>query len=230
MKPEFKGKYAMCWFPYTLAEMKEFKKITLEYFNVIQNEGLVPSQSSILSKSVLETASGRRVWEMLRFLSDYALRLEIHKMSPDYCLPDFCMTLNEFKQDNIEDSPSDESKILAKKQPALSNINKTILGRNRIGAIVGIQKQVQKFKEVSKAQKKEKDGWIKSSIHLNDLYNETKESIAKYTQAIKEINLNPESALINSNNLLVLLWVSKDFLFEFVFLNVKKIFEHYIFT
>ena len=197
MKPEFKGKYAMCWFPYTLAEMKEFKKITLEYFNVIQNEGLVPSQSSILSKSVLETASGRRVWEMLRFLSDYALRLEIHKMSPDYCLPDFCMTLNEFKQDNIEDNPSDESKILAKKQPALSNINKTILGRNRIGAIVGIQKQVQKFKEVSKAQKKEKDGWIKSSIHLNDLYNETKESIAKYTQAIKEINLNPESALVN---------------------------------
>ena len=36
-----------------------------------------------------------------------------------------------------------------------------------------------------------------SSIHLNDLYNETKESIAKYTQAIKEINLNPESALVN---------------------------------
>lgn len=25
IKPEFKGKYAYCWFPYTMGDMKEFK-------------------------------------------------------------------------------------------------------------------------------------------------------------------------------------------------------------
>lgn len=107
MKPEFKGKYAMCWFPYTMAEMKEFKKITLEYFNILQTEGLVP-HSQILSKSVLETASGRRVWEMLRYLSDYAIRIEIYRNDPHYSLPEFMMTLSEYKEQVDTNENGDE--------------------------------------------------------------------------------------------------------------------------
>lgn len=60
IKPEFKGKYAYCWFPYTMSDMKEFKKITLEYFSILQTDGLISDSTSftsqLLSKSTLETA------------------------------------------------------------------------------------------------------------------------------------------------------------------------------
>ena len=46
--------------------------------------------------------------------------------------------------------------LLQNKLHALANINKPILARNRLGALVAIQKEVQKFKEVSKNQQKEK--------------------------------------------------------------------------
>lgn len=179
-----------------MADMKEFKKITLEYFQNLQDEGIVP-QSTFLSKSVLETASGRRVWEMLRFLSDYALRYQIHMMSPDYSLPDFIMTLNEFKEEKEKVLEPESDEPIAKKLPALANINKPILARNRLGALVAIQKEVQKFKEVSKNQQKEKQCWISSASKLNDLYNQTKETIVKHKKAIKEIDLNPNSDIVS---------------------------------
>jgi len=53
-----------------------------------------------MSKSVLETASGMRVWELLWFLSDYALRWEISRMKINITeIPDFLMSAVEYREE-----------------------------------------------------------------------------------------------------------------------------------
>ena len=142
----------------------------------MQDQGMVPI-SSILSKSVLETATGRRVWEMLRFLSDYAIRVDILRRNPSYPIPNFLMTLSDNISEEEKLFDQDEQSLVAPKLPALANISRNILNRNRIGAIVNINKQSQKFKEVSQLQLKEKEAWIETSKKMNDLYNNLKEEI-----------------------------------------------------
>jgi hypothetical protein len=106
------------------------------------------------------------------------------------------MTLNEFHEDAAGVNSEDESVALtdsqneskranpsavsippAKRLPAITNLSRSILNRNRMGAVANIQKQVQKFKEVSKAQQIEKHAWISTSQKMSDLYSELKEKL-----------------------------------------------------
>mmetsp|Transcript_4039 Transcript_4039/g.3374 ORF Transcript_4039/g.3374 Transcript_4039/m.3374 type:complete len:366 (-) Transcript_4039:24-1121(-) len=188
-----------------MAEMKEFKKITLEYFGVLQSEGLVP-QNSILSKSVLETASGRRVWEMLRYLSDYAVRIEIYRNDPNYPLPQFMMSLSEYKEEPLINENGEEILVeilnpeesrkehqtssihipLAKKIPPVTNLSRSILNRNRMGAISQIQSQTQKFKEISSAQQTQKSSWIETSNRLNEVHSDLNSKLAGFKTKVKK--------------------------------------------
>lgn len=62
--------FSVCWFPYTMVELKEFKAIALQ----ICEERLVGRlQPNVVTKAVLETASGVRMWQTLRTLSDYCV-------------------------------------------------------------------------------------------------------------------------------------------------------------
>jgi hypothetical protein len=75
---EIRSRFAMCWFPYTMIELKDFKQIALQ----VCSDLLIPQgrvQANILTKALLETASGVRIWQSLRTLSDYALMDRMHR-------------------------------------------------------------------------------------------------------------------------------------------------------
>ena len=55
----FRPMFSVCWFPYTMVQLKEFKAIAIQ---IAQNELKGRKPSGILSKAVIETASGVRVW------------------------------------------------------------------------------------------------------------------------------------------------------------------------
>ena len=71
----YKPQFSVCWFPYTMVEMKEFKSIVLTITDeLIQKNKFA---KDIITKSILETASGVRMWQVLRTLSDYCLQEEL---------------------------------------------------------------------------------------------------------------------------------------------------------
>ena len=75
---EIRSRLALCWFPYTMVELKDFKQIALQ----VCSDLLIPQgrvQPNILTKALLETASGVKIWQSLRTLSDYALMDRMHR-------------------------------------------------------------------------------------------------------------------------------------------------------
>ena len=74
---EYSPKFSVCWFPYSMVEMKEFKLVTLEVALDLICKGHM--QPNIITKSLLETASGIKLWQALRSLSDYLLLFKIHQ-------------------------------------------------------------------------------------------------------------------------------------------------------
>jgi len=76
---------------------------------------------------------------------------------------------------------------MVKKAPAVANLTRSILNRNRMGAIANTQKQIQKFKDNTKEQQKQKVGWVETSKKMSDLYAEIKSKISKEKQQIKSI-------------------------------------------
>ena len=41
INPDFKSNYSVCWFPYSSAELKEFKNITMDLLKELENEKIV---------------------------------------------------------------------------------------------------------------------------------------------------------------------------------------------
>jgi hypothetical protein len=60
-----------------MVEIKEFKSIALSVCQDLSAKGAL--QPGILTKAVLETASGVRMWQALRSLSDYCLSWNMQK-------------------------------------------------------------------------------------------------------------------------------------------------------
>ena len=51
--------------------MKDFKQISLEIIPELEKEGVIGKE--ILTKAIIETAGGKRMWRALRELADYAV-------------------------------------------------------------------------------------------------------------------------------------------------------------
>lgn len=68
---DYRSRFNVCWFPYTMIELKDFKQIALEITSELVSQGHL--QPGILTKAVLESASGVKMWQSLRALSDYCL-------------------------------------------------------------------------------------------------------------------------------------------------------------
>jgi len=63
--------FSVCWFPYSMIEMREFKSVAENIIVELVAKGRIgPTE---ITKAVLETAAGVRMWQALRSLSDYAL-------------------------------------------------------------------------------------------------------------------------------------------------------------
>ena len=62
---------SVCWFPYTMVELKDFKQVALEITGELVGQGRL--QGGVITKAVLESASGVKMWQSLRVLSDYCL-------------------------------------------------------------------------------------------------------------------------------------------------------------
>jgi hypothetical protein len=63
--------FAVCWFPYSMVEMREFKNVAATIIQELVTKGLLGPTD--LTKAVLETAAGIRMWQGLRAVSDAAL-------------------------------------------------------------------------------------------------------------------------------------------------------------
>lgn len=81
------GAMTQNWFPYGLAEMKLFKNAVAAAADALAAIGQLPSQedkgvkrNAVLTRNVLETAQGSKVWRALRLLSDQAVRQQIERM------------------------------------------------------------------------------------------------------------------------------------------------------
>ena len=109
------------------------------------------------------------------------------------------MTMKEFYEKTEEEQPTvtihpHEGKEgtainipVAKRLPATANLTRSILNRNRMGAISQIQSQVQKFKATAKSHKIEKAAWVETSKKMSDLYSCIKEEIIKEKKQAKSI-------------------------------------------
>ena len=63
--------FSVCWFPYSMVEMREFKNVAEKITQELVNKGkLGPTD---LTRATLETAAGVRMWAALRAVSDAAL-------------------------------------------------------------------------------------------------------------------------------------------------------------
>ena len=76
---EYRPMFSVCWFPYTMVEMKDFKQTALNICMELIEKGKI--QPNIVTKATLETASGIRMWQTLRSLSDYAM---MHKLTLNF--------------------------------------------------------------------------------------------------------------------------------------------------
>lgn len=57
----FRPVFSVCWFPYTIIELKEFKQLALTVcLEQLVQEGMLPP--GLFTKAIIETASGVRLW------------------------------------------------------------------------------------------------------------------------------------------------------------------------
>mmetsp|Transcript_18369 Transcript_18369/g.17482 ORF Transcript_18369/g.17482 Transcript_18369/m.17482 type:complete len:102 (-) Transcript_18369:65-370(-) len=74
---KYKAMLSVAWFPYSMVELKEFKSLALQIQQELVLSGVLPY--TLVSKSILETAAGVRLWQSLRNLSDYCLLFDMRK-------------------------------------------------------------------------------------------------------------------------------------------------------
>jgi hypothetical protein len=68
---KIKSSFSQCWFPYSTVEMREFKVVAGKVCDDLVKKGRL--QPTDLTKGVMETAAGIRMWQALRNVSDAAL-------------------------------------------------------------------------------------------------------------------------------------------------------------
>lgn len=68
---QYRQMFSVCWFPYSMVEMREFKSVAETIITDLVNKGRIGATD--ITKAVLETAAGVRMWQALRALSDHAL-------------------------------------------------------------------------------------------------------------------------------------------------------------
>jgi hypothetical protein len=76
---DYRMRMSVCWFPYTMVELKNFKQVALEITGELVGQGRL--QGGIVTKAVLESACGVKMWQSLRVLSDYCL---VDQMNREY--------------------------------------------------------------------------------------------------------------------------------------------------
>ena len=68
---KIKKSFSTCWFPYSMVEMRDFKIVAAKVVDELCTKGkLGPTD---LTKGVMETAAGIRMWQSLRNVSDAAV-------------------------------------------------------------------------------------------------------------------------------------------------------------
>ena len=68
---EYTKEFSVCWFPYSMVEMREFKNVAEKITQELVSKGkLGPTD---LTRATLETAAGVRMWASLRTVSDAVL-------------------------------------------------------------------------------------------------------------------------------------------------------------
>lgn len=60
----YRQMFSVCWFPYSMVEMREFKSVAENILLELANKGRVGPTD--ITKAVLETAAGVRMWQALR--------------------------------------------------------------------------------------------------------------------------------------------------------------------
>lgn len=71
--PNYESLFAECWFPFGLAQMKPFKETCLFIGADLVNKSVI--DDNIVTKPIIENATGIKMWRCLRQLSDLIVTL-----------------------------------------------------------------------------------------------------------------------------------------------------------
>jgi hypothetical protein len=66
-----RAQFQQCWFPYSMVEMRDFKQVAAKVIDDLIHKNKLGATD--LTKGVMETAAGIRMWQSLRAVSDACL-------------------------------------------------------------------------------------------------------------------------------------------------------------
>jgi hypothetical protein len=130
------------WFPYGLVEMREFKVVAGKICDeLIAKARIGPTD---LTKGVMETAAGVRMWQALRSISDWALYERMTKSAKIIAdgIPTFKLTPATIL--------TDEFKLKSLILPSKSNICPKALDRANRALMIHIDQQEENFTDKCK--------------------------------------------------------------------------------
>jgi len=191
---EFKKDYAFCWFPNTLNELKEFKSVTMDLVKRLEAEHILP-ENTLMSKSVLETASGKRLWQFLRAVSDCVLRHEIKRIDPHYKIPSFLWSLSQIKSEGQEES----KKMANIRSESAGNINSEMLKRSKAAILMHIKSLTEKFKREAAEKVLEQSQWKVTAEKIYDEYHKLREENKKLQAESRRVERANEDKRISND-------------------------------
>ncbi|CDW82395.1 UNKNOWN [Stylonychia lemnae] len=214
-KEEYTPMFTVCWFPYSMVELKEFKSVALQICQDLIKKGKL--QSNIITKSVLESATGVRMWQALRSLSDYCLMESMKAQftkSELKAMPDFIQNTvqliikgamptshhsSKYLDENADPNNKEEAATGVQSNPnglnleiVPGNCNHKMLKRNIRATNVHMHQLMNEFIQKSESINKQQKSWVEFSTNLNDEYLKAKNENAQFRSKAKQLGLLTE--------------------------------------
>jgi len=150
------NRFMFCWPPRTPDMRREFKEEAYSLLQRLQEEGKLPA-NTLLGKSVLDIAQGERIVQLLKVLSESAMRWRLKQEMPWQTLPHF-PTADEYLT-----------------SPAL--VSRSSLQRIKKALVVHIHQQIQEFNTRAKHMVLSQKAWAQHAQDLTQMHKRLREEL-----------------------------------------------------
>lgn len=163
--PEQLNRFMFCWPPRTPDMRREFKEEAYGLLQRLQEEGKLPP-NTLLGKSVLDIAQGERIIQLLKVLSESAMRWRLKQEMPWQVLPHF-PTADEYLSN-----------------PAL--VSRSSLQRMKKALVVRINQQVLEFNTRAKHMVMSQKSWVQHAQDLTQMHKRLREELDELKKEANE--------------------------------------------
>ena len=198
-----------------MIELKDFKQIALDIISELVAQGRL--QGGIITKAVLESASGVKMWQSLRALSDYCL---LDQMNRGYTkhemreMPVFIQSVMQARRDAAEELQQQENYNPNQSQISQVNIESTMKGcsleinpqnansqvlkRNIRASQVHIHQLMTDFTDKAREYEGQQKEWVDFSFKLNEDFLAAKAENAQLKKKAQKLGLMSEDGYSKS--------------------------------